>query len=985
MNTRNGSTTSPRQCRSSLPISKRLATSNRLPFARALCLLIASLSALIGTVSVGTVSVWSQENIHPLSRPGHPAQGSSPRQYATSLLERHREAQELLARSRTLLRNTGRDLQTYQTGGTSAPFALASDRSVVDGMRQRIQLREVIIPGLEAELTDIEQEWNEWCKWRLRLGTFSDFLQLTEEQKASTLRWLDGQVWDRGIDQMVPYREPPAAPRPAKDPPKRLGWVADGSRAIIVRDNANLDTGSNPIGTRIMQGSGNWVGAAEGWQVDRGAAAEARPRNDPATLGPFVVAPGKYRAIVKIPEPRRGGMRASNTNTTMSVDAAPTGIPQRSARSVASLAVAADGVATEAQQEFTVRSPAQIWVTFGPATDRGPSGAWRQPEQAYVGYVELIEQAPEQAAVWGGDILPGDKIRAGGHAVTVELWDGTMVVVQPNSEITVNYPPDGMGIRVTLERGGARVGRHGIAYQNIEFMHKGRLVKPKGTDFILDDSGVAVISGAVEVSGEGEPLILNAGEKLNYRTATVEPFEAAGAGLVRAADGIPAEPEFWSPSRTPFGEKPFSLTDAAAADGWVLADPPERRGVRAEVEFPESGVLRVTVPANSRLDCGHYAADTAPRLLHKVTGDFDLEAEVSIAGQPGHQASLDFLVRAPGAYPGLLASRSPGQWGGNFLRTDGVGRSYWIPGSALVRRGRPAASHQPLLNVPHTQWPTVGDNPLRVRFSRRSDIWATSWSREEGVWESTGLHTVQLPETLWIGWLLENATFSGPANPVTYTLREVRLHTAPYMTMDTNWHVSTSHGVARPDGETVRLTLDGRGPGIARAYSPGTLDGDFDVTISVQPTLSASSAGDHVRVWSLALVDSREQAVGFMCETRERGTRYGLLRDNREGYTPPIAANHWIPEREWGDDVNPTSLKVRLKREAGLVSTYFWRENEWQPVRPNHAGHPLGGPVFLRYEAYNGDEKTQQQLPLEVAYTLERVQSLEPDQHQGSR
>lgn len=937
---------------------------------------IGALLVAVGSLTAG-VSGWSQEDVHPLSRPGHPAQGRSPRQYAEGLLERHQEAQELLVRSRTLMRNTGRDLQTYQYGGTSAPFGLVSDEGAVGSMQQRYQLREIIIPGLEAEINAIEQEWNQWCRRRLRLGTFSDFLQLTDEQKAYTLRGLDGQVWDSGIEQMVPYREPPAAAGPVADPPKRLGWISDASRATIVRDKADLDAGGLNLGTRIMQGSGKWVAAAEGWQVDRGnAETAARPTNVAAKLGPFTIKPGKYQAVVKIPTARQGGMRASNTNTTMSIDSAPIGLSERAAQSLTSLAVAADGVATEARKEFNVRSPAQIWVTFGPATDRGPTGAWRQPEQPYEGYVELVEHAPEQSAVWGGDILPGDRIRAGSHVVTVEMWDGTMIVIQPNAEITVDYPPNGSGIRVTLERGGARVARHGIAYANIEFMHRGRLIKPKGTEFVLDDSGVAVISGTVEVSGEGEPLILRDGEKLNYRTAAVEPFDATDFGLALAADGVPAEPDYWSPCREPFGEKTFSLTDRVADSGWVLADPPERRGVRAELEFPESGGVRVTVPANSRLDCGHYAADTAPRLLHKVTGDFDLEADVSIEGQPGHQAALDFLVRAPGAYPGLLAARSPGQWGGNFQRPTGVGRSYWIPGAALVRRGRPAVSYLPLLHVPHNQWPAAGDGPLRVRFSRRSDVWATYWSRQEGVWESTGFHSVVLPETLWVGWMLENATFSGPANAVTYTFRDVRLRTAPAMTMDGDWHFSTTHGTARSQAAGVHLSLDGRGPGTARAYSPGDLAGDFDVIVNVQPTLPKSTEGTPLRVWSLALVDSREKAVGFLSETRGSASRYGLVRDAAEGYSPPTSADYWIPASEWSDDVDLESVKVRLHRENGLVTAYYWSQDQWKPARPNHDGRPLAGPVFLRFDVYNGDNKTGTFAPLDVVFTVEGLQSL---------
>ena len=53
------------------------------------------------------------------------------------------------------------------------------------------------------------------------------------------------------------------------------------------------------------------------------------------------------------------------------------------------------------------------------------------------------------------------------------------------------------------------------------------------------------------------------------------------------------------------------------------------------------------------------------------------------------------------------------------------------------------------------------------------------------------------------------------------------------MTMDGDWHFSTTHGTARSQAAGVHLSLDGRGPGTARAYSPGDLAGDFDVIVNV--------------------------------------------------------------------------------------------------------------------------------------------------------
>jgi hypothetical protein len=139
----------------------------------------------------------------------------------------------------------------------------------------------------------------------------------------------------------------------------------------------------------------------------------------------------------------------------------------------------------------------------------------------------------------------------------------------------------------------------------------------------------------------------------------------------------------------------------------------------------------------------------------------------------------------------------------------------------------------PLLNTGSGSWVAAGDAPVWVRLSRRQDVWTTAWSRDGRDWQISTVHVADLPETLWVGWSFENYSFGRPHGPVAFTLRDVSLQTSPPDALDRDWGLFAQHGTARTAGASVHLSLDGSGPGTARAFSPDYAEGDFDVAVTV--------------------------------------------------------------------------------------------------------------------------------------------------------
>jgi hypothetical protein len=260
-------------------------------------------------------------------------------------------------------------------------------------------------------------------------------------------------------------------------------------------------------------------------------------------------------------------MTAGNVNTGMSVVFAPMAAPEAFAGGATSISVNMDGKTRERSAEFTIHQPGQIWVTFSPAASWGHAGGRRYPPQSYEGRVSLAKHLAELRAFRGMELHPGTRCAPAARRSSRRAR-GVMMVLQPGAELRVDRMRDGEGLCAERLRGEIRFWATGWSPQGVEFIDGNRTIRVQGTDFVLKDSGVEVISGRVEVSGKDETVTLQAGQKLDYRSGSVEQFDAAALGPASAADGIPADPEYWfEPSPEPFGKK----NSAWLAVSWTMA------------------------------------------------------------------------------------------------------------------------------------------------------------------------------------------------------------------------------------------------------------------------------------------------------------------------------------------------------------------------------------------------------------------------------
>jgi hypothetical protein len=159
-----------------------------------------------------------------------------------------------------------------------------------------------------------------------------------------------------------------------------------------------------------------------------------------------------------------------------------------------------------------------------------------------------------------------------------------------------------------------------------------KTVQPKGTEFVCQWDGasgkVSVVEGSVSIADDASEETLEAGKEMALPQGTISDYDLGtdDGGLVA---GIPlcdlildeGEPE-------PFGEHDATFTEGKIPDDWIWQDP----GSDARRDPSSSGGLTITVPDGNEF--WGYPGVTAgqrsdaPRLLHKVTGDFDLQGRV---------------------------------------------------------------------------------------------------------------------------------------------------------------------------------------------------------------------------------------------------------------------------------------------------------------------------------------------------------------------
>ena len=731
-----------------------------------------------------------------------------------------------------------------------------------------------------------------------------------------------------------------------------VGQILDTGGATIVRADPTKSAHGLEVGQVIATQSGEWKEGPTNHPV---------PENKAYTIGPFTIpAPCKIRARVTGNPPIERTMTATNGGAGMVGKIEP--LLLRQGIGIDSFSVVLGVGQTEAAQEIDVKYPASMLLTFTPALHTGQAGGYQYAGQSYKGTVEVIELLKERAAMFGTTILSGDRVRANNwFPTTIKLFDGTTIFIRTGSEVTFSETEKG-GVRATLERGDMRITGAGPEF---EASFGGEVIKPKGTDFIVDQYGVKVVDGEVEIIDEqgnetvavqaGQQMVFNGGKVTEFDVTTVAPFTTGG--------GLPATTDFLEPTEEPYGAKSAQFNNNTVADGWLLADPPARhdpKGVvgtgRVGVETPEASVLRLAVPVGSVV-AGY---DRAPRLLHKVTGDFDLEAELRIEEAHGNPVSADFVVHAPGTGIGL--EKKQAEWGKPAL-------DYWLPPPCVVRLAAGGPFLLPAFNdhgqLSRYDWSEATDGKVRARLSRRGDIWAAAWSLDGQNWNTHTLDWIDLPQTLWVGWAFQH-TRQASAEPAIFTVRDVRLETAPAGSMATPvWRTFSVNGSAQSQDASVRLTLDGGSPGAARVLSGAQWSGDFDVVVRFDAGQWQHQPGE-LRRWSVAAMTlDQQEAVAVGCIVRDDGQRYWAQR--QKGFEAGSAMGQSSP-------VEHAQGRLRLTRQGGVLSAYYWDAEDWQRQKFHGEETPLEGPLFLRLEAHNGRANAKHPwAPMSVDFTVEQA------------
>ncbi len=185
--------------------------------------------------------------------------------------------------------------------------------------------------------------------------------------------------------------------------------------------------------------------------------------------------------------------------------------------------------------------------------------------------------------------------------------------------------------------------------------------------------------------------------------------------------GIPLnELELDNDTPQPYGAVEWDAADGALPPGWVWQEPNKNLNGPGDstYEIVDAATLRITVP-NENDFYGHRS--DAPRLLHQVTGDFDLEADLLLESPGNNFAFAEFLLFTPDTPLGYLAGQ---------MQPDGLGAHYYVAGGGWNRYQN--ANYLGVANRDIAHSAPAPDEAVRVKLSRRGNVIKTRWSVDDG-------------------------------------------------------------------------------------------------------------------------------------------------------------------------------------------------------------------------------------------------------------
>jgi hypothetical protein len=508
-----------------------------------------------------------------------------------------------------------------------------------------------------------------------------------------------------------------------------------------------------------------------------------------------------------------------------------------------------------------------------------------------------------------------------GSATQLQLNEGTVRYSDDN-------PPDKNGLKIELG---------------------GNTVTHKNTEMVCEKHGdsckVTVIKGNVSITNATRPeIVIGSGQQIDLVSGKITSFNVTtdNGGLV---DGIPLRDlPLDDASGLPYGLYMPNFRNNTVPASWLWQDP----GSDARVETPEPGTLKVTVPDGNEF---WDARTQAPRLLHKVTGDFDLEGELLLKSNGTDHAVSEFLMYSPGSYLGYLAKQ---------MNPDGLGAHYRVIGGGWQHIQ--GMNKLLLMNEKLADGPNAPDQPVMFRLTRHGDVWKSYWSLDEVRWILSTRQEIAAPDTVWVGWLFKRNAYDGlRSEPAITTLRDVSLETAPRGSMnDSDWDLVQGAGIVQADNATVHMELNGSSLGTLYAFKGDRLEGDFDAVVRFQ-----------AENWTFQPGESR--SFGLSADSLDMKTLAFIGIQEKDNlpkrYMTDLGINERFGRYQW-TDTSDFSGYLRILRQKGNFSTYYWYECQW--VRLDKFGAGFSDPVYIRMWISNKDQ-ARVNARLSMDFTVEQI------------
>lgn len=496
----------------------------------------------------------------------------------------------------------------------------------------------------------------------------------------------------------------------------------------------------------------------------------------------------------------------------------------------------------------------------------------------------------------------------------------------------------GRSARLVLNSGAVQVLGSNAARQDLQVDVLGYTAATTTGEFLCrrkGDSGyIGCISGEVLVrTPAGEIVKLASGKKLSVPSAQIEEFDSSKDAL-KPFEDLPLRDIITGAGRpAPYTDGQVLFENGALPEGWVWQDPNKD----ALLEFPEAGTVRITVPDGNDL---WGARSGAPRLLRKVTGDFDFEADIKLQTAATDGASSEWLLFSPASYEGARAKQMDANSLAAHYRLFGGGILRWAGGTTF-------AEHQDF---------------VRFKLTRRGDVWKSYWSLDGKVWHMSARETILLPDTLWVGWVFKRQAWDRMYNEkAVTTTKNVRLRTAPLGTLPVDeWDLETAEGAfIATEGKVVKIALDGTKLCSVYVHSGRAHNGDFDTVVRFS-----------AKPWTYQAGQSYQFAVSARSASNDNTMAY-IRRREFEDYAPSRYDTDLQINSRWGRyqwvSANDFSGYLRIARKDGKITTYYWTDGRWYPL--GQFADRVLDPMYLTLWVSNS-ERASTPAPLSVEFEV---------------